>query len=115
MVLAIACFAELRSPRRQASNYGVCRCLIEMSQDRGERLLASDRGGENAVEYRKHKQTLEGLSKSLAAERREDAQDDQPQKKAGQRLGRPELRGVRCIRHSNPTKAAQAKLSQQIA
>jgi hypothetical protein len=58
-----------------------------MSQDRGERLLASDCGDENAVEHRQHQQTLEGLPEPLAAERREDAKDEQPQKKAGQRLG----------------------------
>jgi hypothetical protein len=58
-----------------------------MSQYRAERLLASDRGGENAVEHGPHKQALKGLAERLAAERRENAKDDQPQKKAGQRLG----------------------------
>jgi hypothetical protein len=85
--LGIACSAELRSPRSQAGNYGIYRCLVEMSQYRAERRLASDRGDENAVERGKREEAFEGLPESLAAERREDAKDDQPQKKAGQRLG----------------------------
>jgi hypothetical protein len=82
----IGCFAKLRSPRSQAGNYGICRCLVEMSQCRPERLLASDRSGENAVEHGPHKQARKGLAEPLAAERRENAKDDQSQKKAGQRL-----------------------------
>src|SRR5664280_916793 len=74
--------AELRNPRSQAGNYGVCGCLIEMSQYRAERLLASDRSNEHAVEHRQHKQALKGLSEPLAAEHRENAKDDQAQKKA---------------------------------
>ena len=35
-MLAIACFAELRSPRSQAGNYSACRCLVERSQYRAE-------------------------------------------------------------------------------
>jgi len=87
LALAIGCFAKLRSPRSQAGNYGICRCLVEMSQCRPERLLASDRGDENAVEHGPHKQARKRLAERLAAERREDAKDDQSQKKAGQRLG----------------------------
>ena len=75
--------AKLRSPRSQAGNYGVCRCLIEMSQCRAERFLASDRGDEHAVEHRQHKQALKGLPEPLAAEHCEDAKDDQAEKKAG--------------------------------
>jgi len=54
-----------------------------MSQYRAERLLASDRGDEHAVEHGPHKQALKGLAERLAAERRENAKDDQSQKKAG--------------------------------
>src|ERR1017187_2062635 len=86
-----------------------------MSQYRAERLLASDRGDEHAVQYGPHKQALKGLAERLAAERREKTKDDQSQKKAGQRLGCPEVSGnVRSVRHSNSPEAAQAKLSQQI-
>ncbi|HZL27460.1 MAG TPA: hypothetical protein VFC39_13125 [Acidobacteriaceae bacterium] len=87
MALAIACFAELRSPRGQAGNYGVCRCLVEMSQYWAEWLLASDRSDESAVEHGKREEAFKGLPEPLAAERREDAKDDQPHKKPGQRLG----------------------------
>src|ERR1035441_720767 len=56
--------AELRSPCSQAGNYGVCGCLIEMSQYRAERLLASDRGDEHAVEHRQQDRKSTRLNSS---------------------------------------------------
>src|ERR1035437_7603724 len=75
-----------QSPPSQAGTYAACRGLIEMSQSRDHRFLASDRGDEHAVEHRQHKQALKGLPEPLAAEHCEDAKDDQAEKKAGQRL-----------------------------